>query len=182
MMISKILLAVAGSLALFFFLVVLFSVAFIFGGEDDFTEAIEEGIPTVPEVELLTVAQQRDSLLTELQGLMDQLIERDIAIDSINQVVHLNNARVDVLEDNLEQRDADITNLREVEVNAVDMAKTFSTMSVAELTPIVNRLSDDVVLDIYKNTTSKRRKFLLSALGNERAAAMTNRLVSKEGS
>ncbi|MFC1482082.1 hypothetical protein ACFL6E_07560, partial [Candidatus Neomarinimicrobiota bacterium] len=62
------------------------------------------------------------------------------------------------------------------------MAKTFSTMTVAELTPIISRLSDDVVLDIYKNTTSKRRKFLLSALGNERAAAMTNRLVSKEGS
>ena len=181
-MINKILLAVVGSVALFFFLVVLFSVAFIFGGEDDFTEGAEEGVPTVPEVELLMVAQERDSLLSELQGLMDQLVDRDSAIDSINQVVQINNARVGVLEDNLEQRDADITNLREVGVNAVAMAKTFATMNVQELTPIVSQLSDDVVLDIYKNTTNKRRKFLLSALGNERAAAMTNRLVSKEGS
>ena len=56
-----------------------------------------------------------------------------------------------------------------------------STMTVAELTPIISRLSDDVVLDIYKNTSSKKRKFLLSALGDERAAAITNRLISKEG-
>ena len=181
-MIQKILLAVAGSIALFFFLVVLFSVAFIFGGEDDLTERAEEGVPTVPEIELLRVAQERDSLLTEMQGLMDQLVNRENAIDSINRVAQISDARVDVLEDNLEQRDADIINLREVEVNAVDMAKTFQTMTIEELTPIIVRLSDDVVLDIYKNTSSKRRKYLLAALGTARAAAMTNRLISKEGS
>ena len=44
------------------------------------------------------------------------------------------------------------------------------------------RLSDQVVQDIYKQTTNKKRKFLLTALGDERAAAMTNRLVKEKGS
>ena len=55
-------------------------------------------------------------------------------------------------------------------------------MTVDELSPIVARLSDQVVLDIYQQTANKRRKYLLTALGDERAAAMTNRLVKEKGS
>ena len=40
----------------------------------------------------------------------------------------------------------------------------------------------DEVLDIYQQTANKRRKYLLTALGDERAAAMTNRLVKEKGS
>ncbi len=181
---KDIIIGVIGAAMLFFILVVVFSVAIIFyGGEEGLAELTEgRAIPMVPERDLQVVTQARDSLRAET-AYLEALVANQVAkADSLQEQLSYRDAAYSILEDRVQSKDVEITNLRAVGLNAQEMAKTFATMTVGELTPIVSRLSDRVVLDIYKQTANKRRKFLLTALGDERAAAMTNRLVQRKGS
>ncbi len=181
---KNIVIGVIGAAMLFFILVVVFSVAIIFyGGEEELAGLKEaEAIPMVPEIELQMITQARDSLKAEIEYLQALAASRAAKIDSLGEQVGLKDATINAFEDRVQSKDAEIADLRDVGMNAKQMARTFATMSVDELTPIVARLSDQVVLDIYRQTANKRRKYLLTALGDDRAAAMTNRLVTEKGS
>ncbi|MCK4578889.1 MAG: hypothetical protein KAU50_08870 [Candidatus Marinimicrobia bacterium] len=180
---KNIVIAVLGALMLFFILVVVFSVAIIFYSEEpDLTELGEDGtIPMVPRKELLVVTQERDSLTAETQFLDSEVDQRNAQLDSLQELLAFKEATIKTLDDQVQSRETAIADLQTVGVNAQQMARTFATMSVEELTPIVARLNDKVVLDIYKQTSNKRRKFLLTALGDERAASMTDRIVTQKG-
>lgn len=180
----------AAALLLFMLLIVVFSVIFFFT-EGDEVAAVGETIEIVSEdgtvrtilrTELQGTVQEQDSLRAEIDSLRALLAASSAGYDSLEQLQAIKDATVRALEDRLQAQDAEIESLREVDVNAQQMARTFATMSVGELKPIVSKLEDKVVLDIYKHTTNKRRKFLLAALGDERAAELTNRLVKHEGS
>jgi flagellar motility protein MotE (MotC chaperone) len=178
---KKLLLGLAGALVFFVLLVTVFFIIFFFlpTGEEDM---LAEGEGFVSNEELRALVQKRDSLLADVDSLQALLARNGVVIDSLEQESVYKDANLTALENRLQTKDAEITALRQVEVNAQDMARTFATMTVAELIPIIAKLSDQVVLDIYKHTANKRRKFLLSALGDDRAATLTNRLVKKEGS
>lgn len=132
--------------------------------------------------ELRVIVDSRDSLRVQYDSLMAVLAARQSELDSLETELAYKEATIKGLDDRLQTQDAEIAELRQADVNAQEMARTFGTMSVDELTPIVGKLSDAVVLDIYQYTSSKRRRFLLAALGYDRAAALTNRLVKKKGS
>lgn len=175
---KKILARVGLALMFFILMIVLFFVVLMFLPVD---EGITDG-EIVSSEEMQVITQERDSLLVSLDSLQAVMARSMTIIDSLEQELTYKDANLQVLEANLQERDAEIESLRLVEANAQDMARTFATMTVAELTPIIARLSNDVVLDIFEYTATKRRKFLLTALGDERAAELTNRLVQKEGS
>ncbi|MCH7858392.1 MAG: hypothetical protein IID14_01680 [Candidatus Marinimicrobia bacterium] len=187
---KKIFMGLAAALMLFVLLIVVFSVIFFFTEADEVAaegETIEvvadDGtIQMVPRTELQGAVQEQDPLKVELDSLKALLATVSVGFDSLEQLLTIKDATVRALEDRLQVQDAEIVSLREVDVNAQQMARTFATMTVSELSPIVSQLGDKVVLDIYKHTTNKRRKFLLSALGVQRAAELTNRLVKREGS
>jgi len=176
---KKVLMILVAALMSFVLMVIAFFLIFFFTGDEEMF-AEEEG--TLGGKKLQAFIQQRDSLLADVDSLEAVLAANTAARDSLARVSAFSEASVQVLEDRLQEKDAEIESLRQVDVNAQDMARTFATMTVAELTPIVAKLSDEVIMDIYKHTTSKRRKFLLSALGDDRAAALTNRLVKRKGS
>lgn len=180
----------AAALMLFMLLIVVFSVIFFFSEEEEVAaegetiEVVSEDgtVRTVLRTELQGDVQEQDPLRAEIDSLQALLAVSSAGFDSLEQLQAVKDATVRALEDRLQAQDAEIEFLREVDVNAQQMARTFATMTVGELTPIVSKLGDKVVLDIYKHTTNKRRKFLLSALGDQRAAELTNRLVKQEGS
>ena len=181
---KNIVIGVIGAAMLFFILVVVFSGAIIFyGGEEELGGLREEEVITmVPEINLQMMTQARDSLSAEIEYLQALAAGRAAKIDSLGEQIGIRDATIGAFEDRVQSKDVDIANLRDVGMNAQEMARTFGTMTVNELSPIVARLSDQVVQDIYKQTANKKRKFLLTALGDERAAAMTNRLVKEKGS
>ncbi len=181
---KNIVIGVIGAAMLFFILVVVFSAAIIFyGGEEELAGLKKvEVIPMVPEIKLQMMTQTRDSLKAEIEYLQALAAGRAVRIDSLGEQIGLKEATISAFEDRVQSKDAEIADLRDVGMNAQQMARTFATMTVNELSPIVARLSDQVVQDIYRQTANKRRKFLLTALGDERAAAMTNRLVKEKGS
>ncbi len=171
--------ALAAALMFFVLMVVVFFLIFFFTGEDE--QLAGEDV-VVSGSELQAVIQHRDSLLVDLDSLQALLAASMSSRDSLERITAIWDATERALESRLQEKDVELVALRQVDVNAQDMARTFATMSVQELAPIVAKLSDEVILDIYKHTTNKRRKYLLSALGDERAAALTNRLVKRKGS
>jgi hypothetical protein len=175
---KKVVMGLAAALMFFVLLVVVFFVIFfVIEGEEETTD-----VELMTNRELQVIIEQRDSLLVDVDSLESERI-RDLAIiDSLEQELRFKDATLQGVQERLREKDAEIASLREAEVNAEDMARTFATMTVAEMRPIVTKLSNQVVMDIYKHTSTKRKKFLLEAMGNERAAAMTSRLLSKKGS
>lgn len=176
---KKLLMGLAIALMFFVLMIVLFFVIFLLTGGE---EMLVNGDETVSNKEMQAIVQERDSLLVDVDSLQSVLARSNTALDSLERELTFTGATAKTLERRLQEKDAEIESLRQVEVNAQDMARTFATMTVAELTPIVAKLSDDVVMDIYKHTTSKRKKFLLAALGDDRAATLTSRLVKRKGS
>ncbi|MFB0516431.1 MAG: hypothetical protein ACETWG_07495 [Candidatus Neomarinimicrobiota bacterium] len=176
---KKVLLGLAAALMFFVLMIVVFFLIFLLSEGEG--ELAEEGWP-VSDKELQEIIQQRDSLLADVDSLVAVVAVSNTALDSLGQELAFREATVKSLESRLQGKDAEIESLRRVDVNAQDMARTFATMTAAELTPIIAKLSDEVVLDIYKHTVTKRRKVLLAALGDARAAALTNRLVKRKGS
>lgn len=193
---KKIILSILGILTFFIVAIVAFVVYFIYSVDEDISVAVIEPVVelvdgdevrtitsnTVTLTDLSEMVQARDSLRVELDSIYALLVQRTTEADSLNDLLAFRDATVNGLESQVQQKDVEITNLREVDVNAKEMARTFGTMSVVELAPIVAGLSDKVVLDIYKNTSSKKRKNLLAAMGTDRAAQLTNRLVTQKGS
>ena len=180
-MITKILKWAGIALGLFTLLVVAFVVLFLFQAEEELPELAEEEQPEtlVSSTELELMTAMRDSLQAELDSLGIVLVRRQAEQDSLEDILVFRDAAVNTLESRLQDRDAEIASLRELEINAQEMARTFATMDVEALSPIVSRLTDGVVLDIYKHTSNKRRRFLLTAMGDNRAAKLTNELVKK---
>ncbi|MFC1583264.1 hypothetical protein ACFL4U_01140 [Candidatus Neomarinimicrobiota bacterium] len=175
---KKLVMGLAAALMFFVLLVVVFFVIFfVIEGEQETTD-----VELMTNRELQTIIEQRDSLLVDVDSLETDLAHNRAIIDSLEQELSFKSATLQGVQDRLQEKDAVIASLRQAEVNAQDMARTFATMTVAEMKPIVAKLSDRVVMDIYKNTSTKRKKFLLEAMGNERAAAMASRLLSKKGS
>ena len=180
----------AAALLFFVLLIVVFSVIFFFSESDELAEedetievVSEDGtVRMVPRTELQGDVQEQEPVISELDSLRALLAASRAGFDSLEQLLTIKDATVRAQEGRLQVQDAEIVSLREVDVNAQQMARTFATMTVGELSPIVSQLGDKVVLDIYKHTTNKRRTFLLSALGVQRAAELTNRLVKQEGS
>lgn len=175
---KKLIMGLAAALMFFVLLVVVFFVIFfVIEGEQETTD-----VELMTNRELQAIIDKRDSLLVDVDSLETGLAQNRAIIDSLEQELSFRSATLQGVEARLQEKDAVIASLRQAEVNAQDMARTFATMTVAEMKPIVAKLSDQVVMDIYKHTSTKRKKFLLDAMGNDRAAALTSRLLSKEGS
>ena len=177
---KKLLMGLAIALVFFVLMIVLFFVIFLFIGDGEMLTEGEGEILSSKEMQ--AIVQERDSLLVDLDSLLSVMARNNAALDSLERELTFVGATAKTLGGRLQEKDAEIESLRRVEVNAQDVARTFATMTVAELTPIVAKLSDDVVMDIYKHTTNKRKKFLLAALGDDRAATLTSRLVKRKGS
>ena len=172
---KRVLMGLAILLLLFVLLIGVFTVVFILQSDSEIAEAEQ----LTPE-DMQVIFQQRDSLLVQVDSLTVLLAELALVRDSLAQQLTTSAADITDLNNRLQLQEAENVALRKVEVGARDMARTFATMSVEELTPIMSRLSDDVITSIYEQTTTKRRKFLLNAMGMERAAALANQLVKEE--
>ncbi len=176
---KKLLMGLAIALMFFVLMIGVFFIIFLLSNDEG---TLAEEDMTLSSKEMQVITGERDSLSVNIDSLLAVLAQNNAAFDSLERELTFKDATAKTLEGRLQEKDAELVSLRQVGMNAQDMARTFATMSVAELTPIVAKLSDDVVMDIYKQTTNKRRKYLLTALGDDRAATLTSRMVKRKGS
>jgi len=121
---------------------------------------------------------QRDSLVNLLE-FRDSVITAKVQInDSLAQVIQtksdsINNQKQTIA--NLEQQLVDENNRAE---NIKNLAKTYESLRVADMGPILKDIKDTTIIDIYNQMSSRKRKNLIQALPPDRAARLTNTLAN----
>lgn len=87
--------------------------------------------------------------------------------------------------DELQNKDKELKKLAEQltgkadkDSRAKDIAKTLSSMKVKKIAPILAKLDDQTVIDIYRQMSSTNRKNILLGLSGERAAKVAKKLIN----
>jgi len=126
-----------------------------------------------------------DSLLTEeektkrtIQSLKEQLAEQTRIADSLQLLISSYEERLKLSEENINKQKMSIEALQRTNTNVADLAKTFQNMKVAELKAILHSVDDNAALKIYANMNNRSRKKLLLGLSGQRAAKLTEKIVS----
>jgi len=117
-----------------------------------------------------------DTLQSKVQELTSSLFFTRIIVDSLNDQLTLKNDHIQTQGDQLENLEKTITNLKDKSVSIKDLAKTYETMKVADMRPILEKVDDATILLLYKNMGSRTKKNLIGALSNTRAAQITKKL------
>jgi len=124
--------------------------------------------------------KQRDSL----QVAADSLKKRLNAELQLNDSLSASLARLSLTTQSQEQALTTLTGEKETrasrEEKAAEMAKTFSSMALKEMAPIVSNLDDRTIIDIYNKMSSRTKKNILLALDDKRAANITEKLISQK--
>jgi len=119
---------------------------------------------------------EADSLRAVVDQLRSELFFIRVSADSLNQVVGQRDAQIAgyVLKlTNLERAAEEVNNKH----NSIkDLAKTYATMKVSDIRPIIEQLDDKTVIALYNNMGSRTKKNLIQALSDVRAAQITRKL------
>jgi len=115
--------------------------------------------------------------LSETDSLKQIIEKQKSVVDSLNR--ELTKLKIDF--DNEQKSNEDLTEklinkTSEVE-KAKELAKTFSSMKVDEMRPILQNVDDETIALIYENMSNRVRKNFLLALSSNRAALLTERQV-----
>jgi len=69
-----------------------------------------------------------------------------------------------------------VQTLKNKKISIKELAKTYETMKVSEIKPILDNVDDDTVIALYKNMGTRTRKNLIKSLSGGRAAQITEKL------
>lgn len=121
-------------------------------------------------------ASEIDSLRQKNAWYERQLLRRMKEADSLKQVITLNSPGLSDPQ-KMESENAAKEKLQR-ESNAKDLAKTFSSMNVKEIGPILSNLDDETIIQLYVNMNSRTRKNIFLGLPKNRAAEITKQLMA----
>ena len=113
-----------------------------------------------------------------------------ILIDSLNSELFFYKIRFDSLSDESTQQLADIeglnksisdyeTQIQDLQNHAIEvkeLAKTYETMKVNDIRPIIEKVDDETVIALYRNMSGRTRKNIIQALSSVRAAQITKKI------
>jgi len=119
---------------------------------------------------------KNEKLVLEIAELRSALEEKNKIIDSLNTVA----SKAEQLEKELQKITQAKTSSKNKRARAKDMAKTLSSMKTKAMAPILNKLDDDTVVLIYKQTSKTARKDILLALSETRAAKITKKIINQK--
>lgn len=177
---KKILLMVTGGVGIFLVLVgIIFVVLSKLSPAAPEPAAQESNYPnqkSVSELLLEVRDKQLDSLKTEFTALKNELFLRDTQVDSLNGVIAGQQTIISQHEQQIDKMHEQENSNQEVDANLKDLAKTFETMKVNELKPILNKVDDPTVIAIYQKMGSRSKKMIMTALSTDRAAEITKKL------
>ncbi|MCF7800574.1 MAG: hypothetical protein K9N34_01015 [Candidatus Marinimicrobia bacterium] len=184
---KKILIMVTAGIGVFFTLVVIIFFALSQLNPEAPEEVTRESKypdqKSVSEMLLEVRDKQLDSLKTEFTNLKNEIFLRDTKVDSLNGVIASQESVVSQYEKQLAGLKEKMNEDQKQAANVKDLAKTFETMKVTELGPILNNVDDATVIAIYQNMGSRSKKMIMTALSTKRAAEITKELagIQSEG-
>ncbi len=122
-----------------------------------------------------------DSLEGELRKRDSTIAVRENVVDSLNNLLSDQASLVQNQKSELQKMNASVRTQTENEARAKEIAKTFESMKVVEISTILNKLDDETVRMIYQNTGSRYKKNILLALSPSRAARLTKDMLATAG-
>ena len=102
---------------------------------------------------------KNEKLILEIAELKSAIEKKDKIIDSLKVTA----SKTETLEKELQKITESKTRSKSKASRAKDMAKTLSSMKTKAMAPILNKLDDDTVILIYKQTSKTARKNILLA-------------------
>ncbi len=117
-----------------------------------------------------------DTLNAEIARIKGELFNTKLVSDSllnnnqfISGLLSEYKTTVDDLNDKLLKKQKQAQKIKE-------LAKTYESMKVDEIRPILKNVDDVTVIALYENMSSRSRKIILNSLSSERAALITQQL------
>ncbi len=110
--------------------------------------------------QILSVGHVRDSLREQLEFKDKLLLEFQKTVDNLN---------------------GELVAMKKQTGSILELAKTYETMKIEEIRPILTSVDDNTVIELYKNINARMRKNILVALPNNRAARITQKLAQLKG-
>lgn len=124
-----------------------------------------------------TYLEEKDLMIDSLSTVIDELNSviffKNLNIDSVAQIVGFQEGLITEYRSSLKKANDKINSKKVANLKLQEIAKTYESMKVAEIRPIIAELNDQTVLDLYKFTGARNRKNILKALSSKRAAAIT---------
>lgn len=117
-----------------------------------------------------------DSLSKVIDKLSSDLFFTNLALDSLTEQITLKDGLIENYLNQVEALEKDLLTRNDKSSNIKDLAKTYETMKVAEIKPILERVDDETIMALYKNMGTRTRKIILQALSGPRAAQITEKL------
>jgi len=122
-----------------------------------------------------------DSLRKEISGYRMQLIQRSGTIDSLAQQVNFKDGLIVQYRKTVEGLNREVETANKRTIHIKELAKTYESMKVAEMSPILERVDDRTVIDLYNNISARNRKNVILALPANRAALITQKIAQTAG-
>ncbi len=117
-----------------------------------------------------------DSLQAVIEVLTGDLFFSRVTVDSLNEELGKQEKLLTTYTSQVESLEDQIEKLKEKNVSIKDLAKTYETMKVADIRPILERVDDKTIIALYKNMGTRTKKNLIQALSDVRAAQITKKL------
>ncbi|MEA3285998.1 MAG: hypothetical protein U9Q77_01295 [Candidatus Marinimicrobia bacterium] len=117
-----------------------------------------------------------DSLQIIINDLTNTLFFARVTLDSLNDELSIKEGIIQGHVLQVESLKSNLQTLQDKHVSIKELAKTYETMKVAEIKPILERVDDKTIIAIYQNMSGRSRKNLMKALNSERAAHLTIKL------
>ncbi len=130
----------------------------------------------IAEAEAKPKLSKADSLQIVIKDLTSDLFFTRITLDSLNDQIDLKETVIQYQITQLESLTENVRTLQDKNVSIKELAKTYETMKVAEIKPILDNVDDATVMALYKNMGTRTRKNLIKALSGVRAAQITQKL------
>ncbi len=124
--------------------------------------------------------EEMDSLAARMDSLRKQLLIRRLETDSLREQVSFRDGLIDGYKKTIEKLNTTLQQNEERESRVKDLAKTFESMKVDEIRPILAGVDDHTVITIYRHMNSRTRKNILIALPKKRASSITQQLACGE--
>lgn len=140
-------------------------------------------VPNGVDPKILVAKQEEiNSLNMIILGLKDSLKLREIRADSLQEQIQFRDGIIREYTRTVENLNIQMASLNQRVLNVKELAKTFETMKIEDMKPILAQIDDPTVIDLYTNINSRNRKNLLMALSTSRAAALAQKIANLSGS
>ncbi len=135
---------------------------------------LEDG--TVNPVVLQQKQAEIDTLKSEIVTIKAELFNTKLTNDSLKNGNKFLSGLITEYKSSIDELNATLLKKQNQANKIKQLAKTYESMKVDEIRPILRNVDDETVIALYENMGSRSKKVILNSLSSERAALITQQL------